>query len=281
MCPKSASGQDVHQAAIARIAYIFDCFAAVYVSFSGGKDSTVMLHLVMAEAARRQRKVGVLFIDLEAQYKLTIEHVQACYELYSDLIEPYWIALPLHLQWDLPALAHWVCWEPGREDDWVRQPPAMAITDTGYFPWFRPGMEFEEFVEDFGGWYSQGGKRSTACLVGIRAGELLNRYRTLVADKTRFNGLGWTTWKGGSVFNAYPLYDWRTEDIWAYHGKFGKPYNRLYDRIVQELIRRNWTDQRIAKELGMDSDEVLRLKQITGLAELFADRDFSAAWEAD
>lgn len=51
--------------------------------------------------------------------------------------------------------------------------------------------------------------------------------------------------------------------------------------IVLDLARRNWTDERIAKELGMEPDEVLRLKQITGLAELFADRDFSEAWEVD
>jgi ParB-like chromosome segregation protein Spo0J len=51
--------------------------------------------------------------------------------------------------------------------------------------------------------------------------------------------------------------------------------------IVQELARRNWTDRRIGKELGMDPDEVLRLKQISGLAELFSDRDFSEAWEAE
>lgn len=49
--------------------------------------------------------------------------------------------------------------------------------------------------------------------------------------------------------------------------------------IVLELSRRNWSDKKIAKELGMEPDEVLRLKQITGLAELFADRDFSMAWE--
>ena len=51
--------------------------------------------------------------------------------------------------------------------------------------------------------------------------------------------------------------------------------------IVLDLARRNWDDAKIAKELGMEDDEVLRLKQITGLAELFADREFSAAWEAD
>lgn len=50
--------------------------------------------------------------------------------------------------------------------------------------------------------------------------------------------------------------------------------------IVLELKRRNWSDEKIGKQLGMDPDEVLRLAQITGLAEAFKDRDFSQAWEA-
>lgn len=49
--------------------------------------------------------------------------------------------------------------------------------------------------------------------------------------------------------------------------------------IVRDLVRRNWSDEKIAKELGMDADEVTRLKQITGLAELFFHREFSEAWE--
>jgi ParB-like chromosome segregation protein Spo0J len=51
--------------------------------------------------------------------------------------------------------------------------------------------------------------------------------------------------------------------------------------IVLDLSRRNWSDKKISKELGMDPDEVLRLKQITGLAEMFADREFSDAWEVE
>lgn len=51
--------------------------------------------------------------------------------------------------------------------------------------------------------------------------------------------------------------------------------------IVLELARRNWSNEKIGKELGMDPDEVLRLKQITGLAEMFADEEFSEAWEAE
>ena len=51
--------------------------------------------------------------------------------------------------------------------------------------------------------------------------------------------------------------------------------------IVKELSRRKWTEARIAKELGMTADEVLRLKQITGLVELFAEREYSMAWEPE
>jgi ParB-like chromosome segregation protein Spo0J len=51
--------------------------------------------------------------------------------------------------------------------------------------------------------------------------------------------------------------------------------------IVVELSRRNWSDEKIGRELGMEPDEVLRLKQISGLAEAFADREFSEAWEIE
>jgi ParB-like chromosome segregation protein Spo0J len=59
----------------------------------------------------------------------------------------------------------------------------------------------------------------------------------------------------------------------------GKHQVTAMSDIVLELSRRNWSDKKIAKELGMEPDEVLRLKQITGLAELFADEEFSEAWE--
>lgn len=61
----------------------------------------------------------------------------------------------------------------------------------------------------------------------------------------------------------------------------GKHKVEAMSEIVVELKRRFWSDEKIAKELGMESDEVLRLQQITGLAGLFADREFSEAWEAE
>ena len=61
----------------------------------------------------------------------------------------------------------------------------------------------------------------------------------------------------------------------------GKHRVEAMSDIVIELKRRNWSDAKIGRELGMDADEVLRLTQITGLAEMFKDKDFSQAWEVD
>lgn len=61
----------------------------------------------------------------------------------------------------------------------------------------------------------------------------------------------------------------------------GKHKVEAMSDIVIELKRRNWSDAKIGRELGMDADEVLRLTQITGLAEMFSDKEFSQAWEVD
>lgn len=256
---KYGLGVNVLEAAKSRISFVFDNFTKIYLSFSGGKDSTVMLHLVMEEAKKRNRKVGALFVDLEAQYKLTIDHVQRCFDMYKDFIDPYWICLPLHLRNAVSVYEpHWICWETEKEKDWVRKPPKIAITDQNKFPFFYKGMEFEDFVDEFGRWY--GGDHLTACLVGIRSDESLNRYRTLVQRKTRYQGLSWTTWKGSSVYNAYPIYDWRTEDIWTYHGKYGKPYNLLYDRMHKAGLSIH--QQRICQPYGDDQRKGLWLYHI-------------------
>lgn len=256
---KQSLGVDVLTAARARISRVFDDFPRIYVSFSAGKDSGVMLHLVMDEAIRRRRKVGVLFVDLEAQYKLTIDHAKEMFGRYSEWIELYWVALPIHLRNAVSQFEpQWVCWEPGREADWVRQPDHMSITDEEFFPFFRRAMEFEEFVPAFGQWYAQG--KLCACFVGIRSDESLNRYRTIAGSKSTFEGLQWTTWVGGTLYNAYPIYDWRTEDVWTYNGKFKAPYNRLYDRMHQAGLTIH--QARICQPYGDDQRKGLWLYHI-------------------
>lgn len=89
-------GIDVLSATKLRINKVFDAFDRITLSFSGGKDSTVMFHLVAEEARRRARKFCVLFIDWEVQYHSTITHVANMRELYADCIEDfYWVCLPM------------------------------------------------------------------------------------------------------------------------------------------------------------------------------------------
>lgn len=252
-------GIDVLTAARDRIAWTFDTFERVYVSFSGGKDSTVMLHLAADEARKRGRRFGLMFVDLEAQYKLTIDHVATCYDLYSDICDPYWIALPISLRNAVSQFEpKWTCWDPTCRETWVRDPDPRSITDAHQFPFFTPGMEFEELVPAFGKHYADG--HSTACLVGIRSDESLNRFRTLIARKTRFEGRSWTTWCGGPLWNVYPIYDWRTEDIWTYHAVTGTPHNKLYDRMHQAGLTPH--QMRICQPYGDDQRRGLWLYQI-------------------
>jgi predicted phosphoadenosine phosphosulfate sulfurtransferase len=253
-------GTDVLTAARERIARVFDDFPRVYVSFSGGKDSTVMLHLVAEEARRRGRRFGLLFIDLEAQYRLTIQHLEEMFALYADVTEPFWVALPLSLRNAVSNIApRWRCWDPAAREIWVREPPALAVTSGERFPFFCEGEEFEEFTPDFGHWYSQ--DQLTCCLVGIRTAESLNRWRAIARRRvSRYDGLPWTSWQSQSLFNAYPIYDWSTEDIWTYHARTGLPYNKLYDRMHQAGLSIH--QQRICQPYGDDQRKGLWLYQV-------------------
>jgi len=226
--------KDVYNEAKERINYILDEFERVYISFSGGKDSTVMLHILMDEVINRNRKVGILFIDLEGQYKLTISHVEKCFDMYKENADIYWVCLPIHLRNAVSVYEpFWKCWDKNSKKSWVRDIPKDGISNVKYFPFFKDGMEFEEFVPLFGEWYSQG--KNTACFVGIRADESLNRFRT-ISSKTKetYKNIQWTTKVTEHCFNIYPIYDWRTRDDWIYQAKNPKkPHNELYDLMYK------------------------------------------------
>jgi predicted phosphoadenosine phosphosulfate sulfurtransferase len=249
--PKYYINKNVLEAARERVEYTFDNFKRLYVSFSAGKDSTVMLHLVIEEAKKRNVKVGVLIVDLEGQYKLTIDHINETILEYSEWIDLYWVCLPLNLRNAVSVYEpFWTCWDKDKEKDWIRELPNNCISDESYFPFFSKGMEFEEFVPEFGEWYSKGDL--TACLVGIRTDESLNRYRTISSNtKVKFNDKQYTTLVTQSVYNVYPIYDWRTEDIWIYHAKDQtKRKNELYELMNKAGLSIH--QQRICQPYGDD-----------------------------
>ncbi|MFW5944944.1 MAG: phosphoadenosine phosphosulfate reductase [Bacteroidota bacterium] len=261
--PKDYKDTNVYEASKQRMDYIFSEFDRIYLSVSFGKDSGVMLNMAI-EAARKHGKlpVNVLFVDLEAQYKHTISYAERMMALPE--VNPYWVALPIHLRNAVSQIqSHWLCWDPEKKDAWVRDMPEQAISDENYFSFFRRGMEFEDFVPEFADWFSNGEK--TACLVGIRSDESLNRFRTIRNDnKIPYDGKIWSTKlfpdTDKEIYNFYPLYDWRTEDIWIANGRFGWDYNKIYDLMY--LAGVSIHKQRLCQPFGDDQRNGLYLFKI-------------------
>lgn len=260
---KKYQNQNVLDAARERVAYAFDNFERIYVSFSGGKDSSVMMHLVLAEAIKRGRKVGVMILDLEAQYGHTIKHLHDMAELYADHIELHWICLPLLLRNAVTNYEpRWMCWEPEKREIWVRELPTGpgVVSDPAAYPFFVPGMEFEEFVVLWGEWYAQG--KTCGGFVGIRADESLNRFRTIaVWDKKMHGDKRYTTHIVDRLYNVYPIYDWRTEDIWRFHAKYPElPHNEIYDLMHKAGVP--ISQQRLCQPYGDDQRRGLWLYHV-------------------
>jgi predicted phosphoadenosine phosphosulfate sulfurtransferase len=261
MANKKYIDTSVLQASKERISKIFDSFERYYISFSGGKDSTVMTHLVMEEAIKRGKKVGLLIIDLEAQYKHTIEHIREIVEEYKDHIDLHWFCGELLLRNAVSDFQpKWVCWDNESKDIWVREKPEEE-SDLNQYDFYVPKMEFEEFMVLFGKWYAQ--DKLTAGFIGIRADESLHRYRAIVSDKRglTFNGYKWTTKLTKHLYNVYPIYDWRTEDIWIFHSKNKHlSHNKIYDMMTMAGVK--LSNQRLCQPYGDDQKRGLWLYHI-------------------
>lgn len=260
---KRGIGINVLEAARERIKYTFDNFERIFISFSGGKDSSVMFHLVMEEAIKRGRTVGVMLIDLEGQYTATISHVVTMFETYSDNIEVFWICLPLSLRNAVSNFEpRWICWDKDKKNVWVRDMPKHSgvISDESFFPFFQKGMEFEEFIVLFGEWYGNG--KDCAAFVGIRADESLNRFRTICTFKKETHGnKRYTTKVEENLYNVYPIYDWKTRDIWIYHAQNkDKDHNKIYDLMHQAGVKPS--QQRLCQPFGDDQRRGLWLYHI-------------------
>lgn len=255
---KKYIGINVLTAAQKRVEWTFDNFENIAVSFSGGKDSTVMLHLCCEEAIKRNRKIGVMIVDLEAQYSATIEHMERMVERYKDVIDLHWICVPLSLSNAVSNFEpRWKCWDEDKKEVWIREKPKCATTD---YPFFVDGQEFEEFVVLWAQWYANGDP--LAVMVGIRADESLNRFRTICTfDKEMFDNKRYTTRIVDEVYNVYPIYDWKTRDIWVYHAKFkDKGHNTIYDLMNKAGVP--LSQQRLCQPYGHDQRKGLWLYHI-------------------
>lgn len=225
---------NVYEESIKRIDYVLDNFKRVYVSFSGGKDSGVMINLVAQQLRLKYpgRKVGVMILDNEANYTLSLEFMHRFIKNNLDIFDVHWCCLPITLPCTVSSYEiDWQCWGVKDQHRWIRPMPKedyIVNIDNHQYPFFKENMSYQEFWDEFGEWYSNG--EECACLIGIRTHESLNRWRAIVNEnKQTHGGHLWTKRNTEHTYNVYPIYDWRTEDIWVANGKFDWDYNNLYD----------------------------------------------------
>jgi len=250
---------NVLEAATERIRLIFDHFETIVVSYSGGKDSTVLLELAKREAIRRNRKIHALFIDPEAQYAETIRQIERAI-LNDETIIPIWICVPLLWRNGLSVFQpHWRAWNPEMREVWVRPMPVhdCVINDTSAFPFYDPNFGIDEVVTELPKMLSEPG-HTYASLVGIRSDESFHRYTAIKGKKRKFfyhtpdgRRVRWATLPDPAdttIVNFYPIYDWRVEDVWAYIGKEGLDYNKVYDLMY--LAGTPLSQQRICQPYG-------------------------------
>ena len=261
MANKLYLNTNVLDEARSRIRKMFNNFEKYYIIFSGGKDSSVMTHLILEEAKKRNKKVGLLIIDLEAQYTHTIQHIEEIIETYKDLIDLHWFCGELLLRNAVSDYQpKWTCWDEEKKDIWVREKPKKSA-DLKQYDFYVPKMEFEEFMVLFGKWYA--GDKLTAACIGIRADESLHRYRAITATKKDLTFKGWkySTQLNKKLFNLYPIYDWKTEDIWIFHSKNKTlSHNRIYDLMTMAGVK--FSNQRLCQPFGDDQKRGLWLYHI-------------------
>jgi predicted phosphoadenosine phosphosulfate sulfurtransferase len=254
--------KNVYELAQQRIRMIFNDFDAIYVSFSGGKDSGVMLNLCIQYIRENnlKRKIGVFHMDYEIQYGETTKYVDRVLQANPDIIEVYRICVPFKVNTCTSMhQTYWRPWDNEYKDFWIREMPANCYTNAD-FPFYDRTMWDSEFYILFAQWYHHLKKaKRTCCLVGIRTQESQHRWRTIHGNKRCFmyRNLRWTRQISEGIYNAYVIHDWLTTDIWTANGRFAWDYNRLYNLYYQAGVPLE--KQRVASPFILAAQESLHL----------------------
>ncbi len=226
---------NVYEATNARLKTIFEEFDNVYVSFSGGKDSGVMLNATVEFIKKNYpgRKLGVFHIDYEAQYQMTTDYVDSELSKHSEILEVYRICLPIAASCATSMhQGYWIPWDKDNKDLWVRDLPANGITKSNHeFEWFTKGMWDYELQERFSGWLH-----------------------------TNKNAKKMTLSAFIDLYDAYPVFDWKVEDVWIANGKFEWDYNKLYDLFYKAGVP--YSKMRVASPFHDCGIENLKLYKV-------------------
>lgn len=235
---KTMAGRSVYDLALERIRHAYDIFDHIAVSFSGGKDSTVVLNLAAQVAAERGRlPLDVFHWDEEAIQPETVDYVDRVRQRPDVALR--WFCLPVtHRNACSMTSPFWWPWDPEQRDRWVRPLPPHGITQLAGFARQKiPDANSVVFPPD---------GRTVGLLMGIRADESLMRYRGVSTRRVdnyiiQDHAARWCSL-------VKPIYDWRTVDVWTAPHRLGWDYNRAYDLMALAGISPH--QQRVAPPYG-------------------------------
>lgn len=211
--------EDVLTATLKRIAYLFDNYDNISLSFSGGKDSTVLFHLVNEEAKRRDRKFILYFQDQEAEYQGTIDMVE--WAMNQPNVIPLWYQVPIFMT-NAASQQQLFLWAWGEGEEWVREKNKIAIHSID--------VKYPKRFHKFNLWIGQNLnklKGKSVSIIGLRAEESPDRRFVMFGED---NDLFWLRRKN-NPHKAYPLIDWKYTDVWKYIIENSFKYNKIYDKM--------------------------------------------------
>lgn len=221
------SSISVLDAARIRIKNAFANGCKIYLSFSSGKDSLCMADItykLIRSGDINPKQLTVTFIDEEGLYPSMVEAAERWRKKFVSVGAQFlWFCLPFKQVSVIDSLSSsesWITWEPGKEAEWIRQPPAYAIMESPYV--HRPGeMNYQTFCKR--------AFKDGIQMIGLRTVESLTRLKAVSKSDMRHI-------EPGGAF--YPIYDWKDTDIWLYikeqNLEFPEIYLRLYEAGVQK-----------------------------------------------
>lgn len=240
---KKYLNKNVYDASIERIDWVLDNFPYFYVSFSGGKDSGILLNLVLERARLKDKlPVSVMFFDWETNYQETINFVERM--ILTEEIEPYWICLPECEDNGSSIFERfWKPWDPAKKDLWVRPMPTHdCVINIDNMPeewkeWYDSDSYSLWIVKKFGDWLAdKKGVDKIANFIGMRTNESFGRHMLIAASKNRrkLNKYTYQTYESGEkTWISMPIYDWEVTDIWKANAENGWDYNHVYDKMYK------------------------------------------------
>ena len=244
---------NVYKASLNRIEECLLKYDKYYVAFSGGKDSGIMLNLVLQIAKKHNKKIAVLVVDTEAHYDYTYTYLENTINENLEYIELFWVALPLTLDNTLSCFANnWICWDENLKSNWIREKSKFAISDYNYFDFYKYGMTFYDFISKFAEWYAD--KKRLCCFVGLRAKESDKRMKMFL------NSNFYIFKNTKHSVNSYPIFDWEISDIWKYYYQEKKEYNKIYD--LMQMAGLPFKEQRVGQLFGNEQKRFLSITRV-------------------